>query len=116
MGEGMKTDGSAESHGKRPLVLSVVVPVYNERSYLEELVRRVMAVEIPKEIILVDDRSTDGTREILEEIAAGKRILSGPGNEVRVFFHERNQGKGAAVRTGMGKVAGDVVIIQDADL
>jgi glycosyltransferase involved in cell wall biosynthesis len=96
--------------------LSVVIPVYNEQNFVEELVRRVMAVSMRKEIILVDDLSTDGTREILEEIAAGKRLPATAGNEVRVFFHEVNQGKGAAVRTGMSKVTGDLVIIQDADL
>lgn len=96
--------------------LSVVVPVYNERNFVEEIIRRIMAVDIPKEIILVDDLSRDGTREILREIAEGKRVPARPGNEIRVFMHEKNQGKGAAVRTGLSKVTGDMVIIQDADL
>jgi glycosyltransferase involved in cell wall biosynthesis len=96
--------------------LSVVVPVYNEKNFLEELICRVMAVDIRKEIILVDDMSRDGTREILQEIARGERIPSDDRNRIRVFFHQRNQGKGAAVRTGMRQVNGDVVIIQDADL
>ncbi len=108
--------GVSSGGAPRNLKLSVVIPVYNERQFVEELIRRVMAVDIPKEIILVDDLSKDGTREILREIVAGKRLPAGPGNEIRVFFHELNQGKGAAVRTGLSKVAGDVVIIQDADL
>jgi glycosyltransferase involved in cell wall biosynthesis len=98
------------------LVLSVVMPVYNEHQFIEEIIRRVMAVDLEKEIILVDDMSTDGTREILEEVAEGKRIIPDEKNRIKVFFHHRNQGKGAACRTGMKEVEGDVVIIQDADL
>ena len=90
------------------LRISVVVPVYNEKATLPEIVRRIRAVPIPKEIILVDDGSTDGTRELL---AAMDR-----GNDVRVILHERNQGKGAAVRTGFAQATGDIVLIQDADL
>jgi glycosyltransferase involved in cell wall biosynthesis len=89
-------------------LLSVVIPVYNERATVEEIVRRVEAVPIPKEIILVDDGSTDGTREIL--VRWEKR----PG--FRVLFHESNRGKGAAIRSGLAVSSGDVVLIQDADL
>jgi glycosyltransferase involved in cell wall biosynthesis len=96
--------------------LSVVIPVYNEKNFVEELVRRVMATPFTKEIVLVDDMSTDGTRGILEEMSRGERLPGDPRNEIRVIFHDRNQGKGAAVRTGMKAVTGDVVIIQDADL
>src|SRR5260370_2444343 len=71
--------------------LSVVVPVYNEKQWVRELVQRVLAVPIPKEIILVDDCSTVGTREILREMA---------NDEIRVFFQEHNHGKGAALREG----------------
>jgi glycosyltransferase involved in cell wall biosynthesis len=88
--------------------LSVVIPVYNERATIEEIVRRVEAVPIPKEVILVDDASTDGTREIVEQL--GKR----PG--IITLFHERNLGKGAALRTGFRRATGTVVIVQDADL
>ncbi len=89
--------------------LSVVIPVYNERQWVRELVRRVQAVQIPKEIIVVDDCSTDGTRDILAEIAAEDPC-------VRVFHHERNKGKGAALREGFRHATGDVVVVQDADL
>ncbi len=87
--------------------LSVVIPVYNEKQWLRELVRRVEAVPIPKEIILVDDCSTDGTRDILKD-------MEGSGH--KVIYHEVNQGKGAALRTGFAQAAGDVVLVQDADL
>ena len=88
--------------------LSVIIPVYNEVATLEEILRRVRAVDIPKEIILVDDGSTDGSRELLEQL--------GQADDVEVFFHSKNQGKGAAIRTGIAKARKDVVIIQDADL
>lgn len=87
--------------------LSVVIPVFNEREFVREIVRRVKAEPNPKEIIIVDDCSTDGTDEILMTLVDA---------EVKVFRHERNRGKGAALRTGFGKVTGDIVIIQDADL
>jgi glycosyltransferase involved in cell wall biosynthesis len=89
------------------LKISVVIPVYNEKRWILEVLRRVMATPFPKEIILVDDCSTDGTREILRE-------LNDP--EIRVFFHEKNQGKGAGLRTGFQHVTGQIVIVQDADL
>ena len=90
------------------LRVSVIVPVYNEKATLEEIVRRVRAVSIPKEIILVDDGSTDGTRELLAEMEGQP--------DLRVFYHERNQGKGAALKTGFSHATGEVVVIQDADL
>jgi glycosyltransferase involved in cell wall biosynthesis len=87
--------------------LSVVIPVYNERDTIDQIIARVKAVPIDKEIILVDDCSRDGTREHLQG-------LSDP--ELRVLAHEVNQGKGAALRTGFKAATGDLVIIQDADL
>ncbi len=87
--------------------LSVLIPVYNERETLTEILRRVQAVGIEKEILIVDDFSTDGTRDLLAR-------LDEP--NVRVFLHERNRGKGAAIRTALPEITGDVVIIQDADL
>lgn len=88
--------------------LSVVIPVYNEEQWLREILRRVRAVPIPKEIILVDDYSTDGTRDILREIERD--------DDVRVLYQPHNQGKGAALRAGFRLAGGDVVIVQDADL
>ena len=88
--------------------LSVVVPVFNELQWIREIVRRVQEVPIPKEIILVDDYSTDGTKAILLELEAVANI--------RVIYHEKNQGKGAALRTGFKHATGDVIIVQDADL
>jgi len=90
--------------------LSVVIPVYNERQTVELLLKRVEAVPYEKEIILVDDASTDGTREILERLAYDHR------DQVRLFVHPTNRGKGAAIRTAIEQVTGDIVIIQDADL
>jgi len=87
--------------------LSVVIPVYNEKQWIRDLVRRVQAVPIPKEMVIVDDCSTDGTRDILGELAS---------DSIRVFFQERNQGKGAALREGFRHVTGNIVIVQDADL
>lgn len=89
--------------------LSVVMPVYNEIDTLREIIRRVREAPYEKEIIAVDDGSTDGSRELLAELAAEFP-------EVRAIFHERNMGKGAALRSGFDAVSGDVVIIQDADL
>ncbi len=87
--------------------LSVVMPVYNEARTIREILGRVLAVPLEKEVIVVDDGSTDGTREIL-------RGADLPG--IKVFLRERNGGKGASVRDGLAMASGDVVIIQDADL
>ena len=87
--------------------LSVIMPVYNEVRTIEEIIRRVKAVDIDKEIVIVDDGSTDGTREYLQKIS--DPLIS-------VFFQEKNMGKGAAVRTGVAAATGDVIVIQDADL
>jgi len=90
--------------------LSVVIPVYNEEKTIAELIRRVQEVEYEKEIIVVDDRSTDGTREALQ------RLTNANPTNLRILFHETNRGKGAALRTGFNAVSGHVVVIQDADL
>ncbi|HEY8505943.1 MAG TPA: glycosyltransferase family 2 protein [Gemmataceae bacterium] len=89
--------------------LSVVIPVYNELKWIREIVRRVQAVDIPKEILLIDDFSTDGTREVLREEME-------PVENIRVFYQPKNQGKGAALREGFRHATGDIVIVQDADL
>jgi glycosyltransferase involved in cell wall biosynthesis len=90
--------------------LSVVVPAFNERRTIREIVARVRSVKLPVdvEVVIVDDCSTDGTRSILEEL----EWLPG----VRVLLHEQNRGKGAALRTGFSEATGDVVLVQDADL
>ena len=96
-------------------LLSVVIPVYNEAETLQQLVDRVCAVPIRKQIILIDDCSTDGTRDLLAGYAS-KSNPAGDDNTFHVLFHEKNRGKGAALRTGFADATGDVVIIQDADL
>ncbi len=94
--------------------LSVVIPVYNEEKPLRVLVDRVREVPIRKELILIDDCSKDRTRDVLKALEEEGR--NDDFNRVRIFFHDVNQGKGAALRTGFSKVEGDIVIIQDADL
>ena len=89
-------------------LLSVVMPAFNERDTIAEIIARVLAVPLRIELIVVDDCSTDGTREILTGLQARYGF--------RLLLHERNLGKGAALRTGFGAVAGDLVVIQDADL
>ena len=89
------------------LAVSVVIPVYNERDTVVEIVRRVQAVGIHREIILVDDFSMDGTRQILTELARE--------DDVRILFHGYNKGKGAALRTGFQQANGDVVLVHEGD-
>jgi glycosyltransferase involved in cell wall biosynthesis len=96
------------------LRLSVVIPVYNEEKTLRVLVDRVRAVPIRKEILLIDDCSKDRTRDVLKALEAEGG--SDDFNRIRIFFHEVNQGKGGALKTGFAQVQGDIVIIQDADL
>jgi glycosyltransferase involved in cell wall biosynthesis len=91
------------------LVVSVVVPVYNEKDTIEEILRRIRAVPINKEIIVVDDFSTDGTRELIAQL--DKRD-----GDLKVVYHVRNQGKGAALRSGFQQATGQIVLVQDADL
>ena len=92
-----------------PLTLSVVVPVYNEVRTIAAIIERVLQapVDLAKEIIVVDDASTDGTRQLLQNMSSG---------EIRLLFHDVNRGKGAAIRTGVAHATGDIVLIQDADL
>ena len=92
--------------------LSIVIPIYNEVEHIEEILRQIKAVDIglEKELILVDDCSTDGTREILN------KLQDSEDNSVKIFYHEVNRGKGATLRTGFQHVTGDITLIQDADL
>jgi glycosyltransferase involved in cell wall biosynthesis len=89
-------------------ILSVVVPVYNEKGTILQIIEKVLRLDIVKEVIVVDDGSTDGTKELLQTAALDGRV--------RTYFHDRNRGKGAALRTGFGHVTGEIVTIQDADL
>jgi glycosyltransferase involved in cell wall biosynthesis len=89
-------------------VLSVVIPVYNERETVLPIIEKVLQLDFVAEIILVDDGSTDGTKELLSHSTLDPRV--------KPFFHDRNRGKGAALRTGFGHVTGEIVTIQDADL
>jgi glycosyltransferase involved in cell wall biosynthesis len=92
------------------LKLSIIIPVFNEKNTIRDILRKVRAVDLPgieKEIIVVDDASTDGTREILEQEKA---------NGILVWTHETNRGKGAALRTGLRQTSGDYILVQDADL
>jgi glycosyltransferase involved in cell wall biosynthesis len=89
--------------------LSVIIPIYNERATLSDMVGRVLSVPLEIELLCVDDGSTDGSRELLEELRSVH-------SQVRVFLQPRNMGKGAAIRRGIQEASGDVVVIQDADL
>ncbi|MBN1287180.1 MAG: glycosyltransferase family 2 protein [Anaerolineae bacterium] len=88
--------------------VSVIIPCYNEKTTIKEIIRRVQAVNIAHEILVIDDGSTDGTREVLRDIPQADGL--------RIIYHERNRGKGAAVRTGFKEATGDIFLIQDADL
>lgn len=90
--------------------LSIIIPVYNEKVTIEEILRRIQCFPIEKEIIIVDDGSTDGTDKLLEN------LVESPNNSICVIRHETNKGKGAAIISGIKEVKGDLIIIQDADL
>ena len=107
--------------------VSIVIPVYNERAFIEEVLLRVQAVNLDKEVLVIDDGSTDGTRALLEDLdkvqASGVRnaaVKNGkahlPLANIRFLFQDRNRGKGAALRRGFESATGDVILVQDADL
>lgn len=88
--------------------LSIVIPVYNEAATIPEIIKRVKETPFEKEILIIDDGSRDGTRDVLQSFQGEP--------DIQMFFHSENKGKGAALRTGFEKITGDIVLIQDADL
>ena len=100
---------SSTAASTRPPLLSLIVPCYNERATVAELLRRVKEVPIDKEIIVVDDKSTDGSKDVVAGLAA-------QWPEIRHILQDVNQGKGAAIRRGISEARGEIVLIQDADL
>ena len=104
-----EADETASSRPHQYRLLSVIVPVYNERVTVTEVIRRIRAVDVPVEVevIVVDDGSSDGTDKVLSALGD---------STVRILTHEVNRGKGAAIRTGMGAARGDLLLVQDADL
>ena len=109
------------------MTISIIIPVYNERAFIEEVLRRVQAVPMEKEVLVIDDGSTDGTRELLRDLeqaqAAGQTEVSVhngrtllPLDNIRFIFQDRNCGKGAALRRGFEVANGEVLLVQDADL
>ncbi|HMF03292.1 MAG TPA: glycosyltransferase family 2 protein, partial [Acidimicrobiia bacterium] len=105
----MSEDGRSDETAEQFRTLSVIVPVFNERSTVAEIVRRMRSVELPveREIVIVDDGSRDGTADVLTQLRD---------STVRVLKHAQNRGKGAAIRTGLESATGDLVLVQDADL
>lgn len=107
--QGTPTRHHAPAHHPQPLTLSVIIPCYNEVEYIEQVIGNVEDVQLADEIIVVDDGSVDGSRDVLQRIEAENRP------HLRILYHERNQGKGAALVTGFHAATSDVLLIQDAD-
>lgn len=108
IGTEIAADQRAQDAAERKGCVSVIVPIYNEIDHIDELLRQIQASPVEKEIIIIDDGSTDGTREKLMDL--------GPSRDITLIFHEENCGKGAAVRTGLRYARGEYILIQDSDL
>ncbi len=106
--EVVRAESSRDLNGLKRPTLSIIIPAYNERKTIVQIIEQVRALDIDKQIIVVDDGSVDGTRELLASLPASE--------DFEVFLHEANQGKGAALQTGFRLAEGDIVIVQDADL
>ncbi|MFB3917760.1 MAG: glycosyltransferase family 2 protein [Terriglobales bacterium] len=112
-----KSTGGIEPSAERITTLSIIIPAYNEAQTIRQVVHTVLQADtgsIRKEIVVVDDCSHDGTRDVLK--ALEQELSFSGGDSIKLVFHDRNQGKGAAVRTGIQNAGGDLVLIQDADL
>lgn len=96
---------------EKEIKISIIIPVFNEINTIEKVLEKVLRISVEKEIIIVDDGSTDGTRELLEKISS-----EGNYPMIKVLFHEKNKGKGAAIRTALEHAKGEIVCFQDADL
>ena len=109
---------NANSRNLGAPLLSVVMPVYNEIGTIHEIILRVLSVDLDKELIIIDDCSTDGTREYLKSLAISQaaEAVSDRRRPLKIFFHHRNYGKGATLRAGFQQATGRIVVIQDADL
>jgi len=125
--DGKSRAGSFQMSTNTGMKVSIIIPVYNELAFIEEVLSRVQAAPFCKEIVVIDDGSTDGTRALLQKFeqakAAGQCEVSThngarklPLEEIRFLFQDRNRGKGAALRRGFAEARGDVVLVQDADL
>jgi glycosyltransferase involved in cell wall biosynthesis len=101
---------SYQLKGGLPMKLSILIPVYNEKKTVLDLLALVDRLPIEKELVVIDDRSNDGTREMLQNIYGDGK------SDIKIFYHEVNKGKGSAIRTALSKASGDYVIVQDADL
>lgn len=103
----MNQPSKLQKNSQSAMIISIIVPVFNEKNTIEEIIKTVLETPYKKEILIIDDGSSDGTRDILNNFNH---------RDIRIIFHEKNYGKGKAIQTGISNVKGDIVIIQDADM